>query len=135
MSLWLGRLVNMGVLLQASAVMMDNLLTLCFSQLLFEWNRSTLQRYLRVKLLTSSCCGDEGSVSAPIKIVNVLGLQFIQQLMRSYISLHISRVELFNAVAHYYNILLIKISFLSLKWNSPCKFVLCVLSSAVKHYL
>lgn len=136
MSLWLRRLVNMGVLLQASTVMMDNLLTLCFSQL-FSLNETGLpcRGIVRVKLLTSSCCGDEGSVSAPIKIVNVLGLQFIQQLMRSYISLHISRVELFNAVAHYYNILLIKISLLSLKWNSPCKFVLCVLSSAVKHYL
>lgn len=70
---------------------------------------------VRVKVLTSSCCGDEGSVSAHIKILNVLGLQFIQQLMKSCISLNVTMVELFDAVAHYYNILFIKVSFLSLK--------------------
>lgn len=114
MRLCLKRLVNMGVLPQASILMLDNLLTLCFGQFFSLNETGLLQRgILRVMVLTPSCSANEGSVSAHIKIVNVLGLQFTQQLMKSYIYLHIGRVKLFNAVAWFYNILLIKVSLLS----------------------
>lgn len=87
------------------------------SALLFETG-VPCRGIVRVKVLTSSCCGNEGSVTTHIKVVNVLGLQFIQQLMKRCISLNMTVVELFNAVDHYYNLLFIKVSLLSLKWNS-----------------
>lgn len=70
---------------------------------------------VRVKALTSSCGGDEGSLSTHIKIVNVLGLQLIQQLMKRCISLNMTTVNVLDAAANLYNILFIKVSFLSLK--------------------
>lgn len=114
MRLCLKRLVNMGVLPQASILMLDNLLTLCFDQFFSLYETSLLRRgILRVMVLTSSCSGNEGSVTAHIKIVNVLRLQLTQQLMKSYVYLHIGRAKLFNAVACFYNILLLKVSLLS----------------------
>lgn len=44
MRLCFKRLVNIGVLPQASILMLDNLLTLCFGQLFSERNRSILKR-------------------------------------------------------------------------------------------
>jgi len=105
MRLGLRRLVNKRSLPQASTVMLEFttiIYLLCFSQLLsLKETDLPCRGIARVKVLTSNCCDDEGSVSAHIKIVDVLGLQFIQQLMKSYISLHRNRVELFNAIAHY----------------------------------